>query len=308
MDTDFNKSHYHVIHKDTIKGIKATLACILANIILAITKILTGMVGNSYALIADGIESITDVFSSAVVIGGFRIGARPPDEKHPFGHGRAESLAAFVVSCAVLAAGLYIAVNAVRELINPHFMPAHYTLYVLVGVVTVKEIMFRKLSKIGADVGNLAMQADAWHNRSDALTSLAAFTGLSIAFIGGERYASADEWAALFASGIIFFNGGRLLKTAVGELMDEQVSEQLAEEIRSIAAATPQVRGVEKCRARKSGRGYFVELHIEVDGAISVTDGHSIAHEVKNRLFQAQPLIIDTVVHVEPFVSSPLTE
>lgn len=306
MGTDFNKSHYHVIHKDTVKGIKATLACILANIILAIVKILTGIAGNSYALIADGIESITDVFSSAVVIGGFKIGSRPPDEKHPFGHGRAESLAAFVVSCAVLTAGVYIAFNAIAELIHPHFMPAQYTLYVLVGVVMVKEIMFRKLSRIGTDVGNLAMQADAWHNRSDALTSLAAFIGLSIALIGGERYASADEWAALFASGIIFFNGGRLLKTSVGELMDEQVSEQLAEEIRRIAAATPHVRGVEKCLARKSGRGYFVELHIEVDGAISVTEGHTIAHEVKNRLFHAQPLIIDTVVHVEPFANSSL--
>jgi cation diffusion facilitator family transporter len=302
MDAEFNKSHYHAIHKNTIKGIRATLACILANIILAIVKILTGIIGNSYALIADGIESITDVFSSAVVIGGFTIGSRPPDEKHPFGHGRAESLSAFVVSCAVLMAGLYIAVNAVWELVNPHFMPARYTLCVLVGVIALKEAMFRKLSKIGTDVGNRAMQADAWHNRSDALTSLAAFIGLSIAFIGGERYARADEWAALFASGIIFFNGGRLLKTAVGELMDEQVSEQLAEDIRDIAASTPHVRGVEKCLARKSGRGYFVELHIEVDGAISVTEGHSIAHHVKSRLFQTQPLIINTVVHVEPFV------
>lgn len=301
MATDFNKSHYHAIHQDTVKGIQVTLACILTNIILAIVKILTGIAGNSYALIADGIESITDVFSSAVVIGGFKIGSRPPDEKHPFGHGRAESLAAFVVSCAVLMAGMYIAVNAVWELINPHFMPARYTLYVLVGVIALKEAMFRKLSKIGTNIGNLAMQADAWHNRSDALTSLAAFTGLSIAFIGGERYAGADEWAALFASGIIFFNGGRMLKAAVGELMDEQVSEHLAEEIQGIAASTSHVRGVEKCLVRKSGRSYFVELHIEVDGAISVTEGHAIAHQVKSRLFQKQPLIIDTIVHVEPF-------
>ncbi len=299
----FNRLYYLRLDQSSAKGIKATLVCIFCNIILAVIKILTGVFGNSYALIADGVESITDVFSSFVVISGFKIGAKPPDEKHPFGHGKAESLAAFIVSLIVMLAAVFIAVKSALEIITPHFAPARYTLFVLVGVVIIKEIMFRKLWQVGGEVGNIAMKADAWHNRSDALTSLAAFIGLSIIQIGGERYAAADEWAALFASGIILWNGIQFYRASTGELMDEQAPAELEGKIKQAAAQEQGVLGVEKCRVRKSGRGYFIELHVEVDGKISVLEGHNIAHRVEGRLFRSELNIIDTVVHVEPFES-----
>lgn len=297
----FNRLYYFRIDRGSAKGIKATLVCIFCNVILAIIKILTGVFGNSYVLIADGVESVTDVFSSFVVIGGFKVGTKPPDENHPFGHGKAESVAAFIVSFIVMFAAVFIAVQSVFEIITPHSRPAAYTLFILIGVVIVKEIMFRKLWEVGGEVGATSMKADAWHNRSDALTSLAAFIGLVIAYIGGESYAGADDWAALFVSGIIFWNGVRFYRTAVGELMDEQAPEDLGEKIKRLAAGEPGVRAVEKCLVRKSGRGYFVELHIEVDGKISVTEGHAIAHRVQDRLFHSDLLIINTVVHVEPY-------
>lgn len=300
----FNELYYRKLDQGSAKGIKATLFCVLANMILAVIKVLTGVFGHSYALIADGIESVTDVFSSFVVISGFKIGTKPPDENYPFGYGKAESLAAFIVSFIVIFAAVFIAVKSIFEIITPHQGPAPYTLFILIGVVVVKEIMFRKLWQLSGEVGATFMKADAWHNRSDALTSLAAFIGLSIAQVGGKRYASADEWAALFASGIILWNGIKFYQTAIGELMDEQVPEDLAGKIKRLAAGEAGVLAVEKCRVRKSGRGYFVELHIEVDGKVPVIEGHRVAHQVEDRLFHSELQIIGTVVHVEPHEST----
>ncbi len=282
------------------KGMKVTLITILVNMVLAFVKIVTGVIGNSYALVADGVESVTDIFTSIVVFGGFKIGAKPPDENHPWGHGKAESLAALFVAVTLCVVAVGIATQSIHEIVVPQRPPASYTLIVLVVVILSKELLFRFLLRKSKDLDSLALKADAWHSRSDSLTSLAAFIGISISLLGGEKYASADDWAALFASGIILFNGIKILKSAIGELMDVVSDPEIEARIRNVAQSVEGVIDVEKCRVRQSGPGFLIELHIEVDGSISVHKGHGIAHQVKDALIDCDLRVIDAAIHVEP--------
>lgn len=282
------------------QGMKISLINILVSMFLAVVKIVAGFCGNSYALIADGVESFMDIFSSAIVWIGLKIGARPPDSDHPFGHGKAESLAAMIVSGILILVAIGIAIQSVREILTSHHSPAAFTLFVLGSVILIKELMHRFLLKVGHDIGSNSLKADAFHSRSDALTSLAAFIGISIALIGGKGYESADDWAALFASGVIFFNGSNLIRSAVGDIMDIAVSPEFEAKVQNISKAVPGVVNIEKCRIRKSGLDFFIEIHVMVDGKIPVTEGHRIGHEVKQALFNAGLHILDVITHVEP--------
>jgi cation diffusion facilitator family transporter len=272
----------------------------LLNLGLATLKIVTGILGNSYALVADGIESTADIISSVIVWSGLRYAEVPPDDTHPYGHGKAESLAALVASSALVLAAIYIGVESVHGIQESHHAPAWFTLVVLVVVIATKEIMFRVSNKVGGETGSTAVRADAWHHRSDALTSAAAFIGISIALIGGEGYETADAWAALAACFVIGWNGIHLALPALNEIMDGAVDRDLQDRIRALAAATPEVKGVEKCRVRKSGTGLLMDIHIEVDGSMSVTHSHEVGHEVKNRLLAGGMNIRDVTVHIEP--------
>jgi cation diffusion facilitator family transporter len=283
------------------RGIRATVAGILASTVLATVKIFAGVVGNSYALIADGVESLLDIISSLVVWTSLRIASQPPNEKYPYGYGKVEPLAGLAVATALFAAAVGIAIQSVREITTPHHIPEAFTLFVLVGVVATKEIMFRMLRKEGAAIGSHAMQTDAWHHRSDALTSLAAFIGISIALTMGEGYESADDWAALFACVIIGYNAVRLFRATLTEVLDTAPPAEVDHKVRAIAAAVDGVFEIEKCRIRKSGLSYFVDIHVEVDGEISVRRGHEIAHDVKDALLDTLPQIADVIVHIEPF-------
>lgn len=281
-------------------GVRLSVVSIVVNSGLAVAKIVSGVVGTSYALIADGIESSADIISSIIVWRGLRISVLPADEKHPYGHGKAESLAGFFVALALLAAVLLIAFQSIREIITPHHAPAPFTLAVLLAVVGIKEVMFRLVSRASRSVDSLALRGDAWHHRSDALTSLAAFVGISIALLGGAGYESADDWAALAACAVIAFNGFRLLMPALDEMMDAAVPESTEREIRRIALEVADVRSIDKCRGRKSGLGLLMDIHVRVDGELSVRRGHEIAHQVTDRLLQSYLPIHDVVVHVEP--------
>lgn len=273
---------------------------ILISAILAAVKIISGILGNSYALIADGVESMMDIVSSLAVLGSLRMAAQPPNERFPYGYGKIEPLASLVVAVALFAAAVGIAIQSVREILIPHHMPASFTLAVLVGVVIAKEVMFRFLNRTGVDVGSTAVQADAWHHRSDALTSLAAFIGISVAVIGGEGYESADDWAALFACLMILYNGFRLLRTGLKDVMDAAVPLELEQQIRMAGAEVLGVQAIEKCRVRKSGLMHFVDIHVVVDGEVTVSRGHEIAHDVKDALLKEDLNILDVVVHIEP--------
>ena len=285
-------------------GARVALIGMAANVVLATVKIVAGTVGHSYVLIADGIESALDIAGSAIIWGGLKFAARPPDETHPYGHGKAEPVAAILVSLGVLAAAFVIAVQSVREIVRPHDSPAPFTLVVLVVVVVVKELLFRFVNRLGRDVESTAVQTDAWHHRSDALTSIAAFIGISIALLGGPGWQSADDWAALFACGLIAANGWRLFNPALHEVLDTAPRGEIVERVRIAAAAVPGVVEVEKCFVRKMGLEFYVDLHVGVDERISVRAGHDLAHEVKNAIRQTNPRIADVLVHVEPVKST----
>jgi len=291
--------------RDLAPGIRASTFSIFVNIFLAAVKIVTGVVGNSYALIADGVESCTDILSSLVVWGGLRIAARPPDRTHPYGHGKAESLAALFVSLVLLAAAVGIAIQSIREILVPHHAPAWYTLVVLGIIIGIKECMFRFILQIGKNLQSNALKSDAWHHRADAITSLTAFIGISVALVGGNGYESADDWAALIGCAFIFYNGVRLLAPALDEVMDAAASPTTEAEVRKIASSVEGVARVEKCRVRKSGIGLQMDLHVQVDRHLSVERGHEISHLVKDRL-TASPLVInDVIIHIEPHIPSP---
>jgi cation diffusion facilitator family transporter len=270
------------------------------NLCLAAIKGIAGVAGHSYALIADAIESLTDVFSSLIVYVGLRVAMRPPDENHPYGHGKAEPMAAAIVSAALLIAAGVIAFESIHEIRNPDTMPAPFTLAVLPIVVIAKEAMFRFVNRVGNSIESRAVKTDAWHHRSDALTSALAFVGIAIALIGGKGWESADDWAALLASGVIAFNAFLLLRPAVHELGDALPGTRLHDEIKPIATAVPGVITIEKCFVRKMGFDYYVDLHVVVNGSLPVREGHQIAHQVKDAIRAAYPRVADVLVHVEP--------
>lgn len=288
--------------------LKLLLTGAIINAFLAAVKIVAGIFGSSYALIADGIESSLDVLSSLVVFGGFKVALRPPDHEHPYGHGKAESLAALLVSGMLLAAGVVVAVQSIREILSPSDGPAPFTLAILVAVIVVKEGLFRIVQRAAQQSNSTALTADAWHHRSDAATSLAAFTGISIALIGGPDYAVADDAAALIAAGFIVWNGGRILVRALNEVMDASAPEEVERQIRNVAGHVAGVQMVEKCSVRKAGLHYHVDIHVLVDGELTVREGHEIARAVRRALRESTLNIHDSMVHVEPAGHHPTPE
>ena len=281
-------------------GIRASLGAVLVSLALGAIKIITGIVGGSYALMADGIESMLDVGSGLVVAGSLKLAAQPPDEDYPFGYGKVEPVAALIIATGLLAAAVVIAIQSVREIIAPERAPAAFTLIVLVLVVAIKELLYRYLSRAGESIGSQALRTDAWHHRSDSLTSLAAFIGISVALIGGDGYEQADGWAALFAAGVIAFNGVQLVRAGWREMMDAALPERVVEDIREISRRVDGVAGIDMCRVRKSGLGLWVDIHVEVHGDMTVRDGHEIAHRVKDALMASKHNVMDAVVHIEP--------
>lgn len=280
------------------------LVGVAVNAALAVLKILTGVFGNSYALIADGIESTTDIVTSLVVWGGLRVAITPADDKHPYGYGKAEALAGIVAALALQGAAVIIAIQSVREILTPHHLPHWSTLIVLILVVTIKECLARWVGKIGSEVESTSLQADAWHHRSDALTSLAAFLGITIGLVGGPGYEPADDWAALIACLIITYSSFRLLWMAVRDLLDASPPKHFEEQVRVLALSVDGVQAIEKCRIRKSGTAYFVEIHVEVDGCATVQQGHDIGGHVRSVLRESPLRIADAFIHIEPHIAS----
>jgi cation diffusion facilitator family transporter len=280
------------------KGIRSSLLGVIINLALAIGKCLAGIIGHSFALIADGIESLSDVVSSSVVALGLWVAIKPPDTDHPYGHGKAEPIAAVVVSLALLSAGVAIAVESIIEIRTPHRLPAPYTLAVLIVVVIIKFLLSRYVAGIGAEIESTAVKADSWHHLSDAITSGLAFIGITIAL--ATKYPAADDWAALCAAPIILFNGVRQMRMPLDELLDSAPTGDIGRKVSQIAQTVPGVAGIEKCLVRKTGFRFYVDLHLFVDGKLSVTEGHRIAHNMKDIILSQEPKIAEILVHVEP--------
>jgi len=283
------------------RGIRSAQLGILVNTGLAIVKFIAGLVGNAYALVADAVESTADVLSSTVVWGGLRVAARNPDASYPFGYGKAEPLAAAVVSLMLLGAAVGIAIEAAGEMRTPHHTPAPWTLAVLVAVVAVKWVLSRRVRAVGSAIGSTAVRADAWHHLSDAVTSTAAFIGISIALVGGPGWESADDWAALLAAGVIFFNGVNMLRPALWEIMDRTPGADVIEPVRRAAEGVPGVLATEKLAVRKTGMSYRVTIHVQADGGMSLDDAHVLSGRVKGAIRAANPKVQSVLVHMEPF-------
>lgn len=281
-------------------GLRTSGVGIAVNVALALAKITAGLRGNSNALIADGIESAADVIASLFVLGGLWYAARPADDDHPFGHGKAESAAGLLVALSVLGAAALMASESIRAIRTPHPSPAAFTLVVLGIVIVLKAGMYHWAIRVGHALNSTAVQADAWHHRFDAVTSLAAFVGIAIALWGGPGWATADDWAALLATLMIAWNGVALLRQPIAELMDASVDENSIQTIRRTAVEVPGVAGVGRCRVRKSGLELQVDLHLKVPGEITVTAGHALAHEVEDRLRKLPRPVSYVSIHVEP--------
>jgi cation diffusion facilitator family transporter len=290
----------HLEHRAQ-RGIRAAQAGLLANAALSLVKLIAGILGNSYALIADAIESGADVLSSIVVWRGLRIASRDADHEFPFGYVKAEPLSAAVVALMLLGAAVGIAIQAAREIVTPHHAPAPFTLAVLVVVVLVKEILFRRVFAVAEEVESQAVRGDAWHHRSDAITSAAAAIGIGIALWGGDGWASADDWAALLAAGVIAWNGLAILRPAIHDLMDRAADAEVVASIEKAALGVANVLAVEKLLARRAGLGYFVGIHVQADPALSLHEAHIIGGKVKSAIRAAVPAVLDVLVHMEPY-------
>jgi cation diffusion facilitator family transporter len=281
-------------------GIKSTLLGIAMNFALSLMKCSAGLIGHSFALVADGLESGADVLSGLAVYFGLRLAAKPPDKDHPYGHGKAEPIAALLVGLTLVAAAAAIMIESIHEIITPHHLPAPYTLVVLAGVLIVKELLFRHVSSIGESIGSLAVKSDAWHHRSDAITSAFAFVGISIALLGGQGWESADDWAALCASLVILYNAWKQMRPAILELTDQTPDPTLEAQVRTVAGQVSGVLGLDKCVVRKMGFSYYIDLHVIVNGKMSVREGHEIAHQVEDEVLAALPQVSEVLVHIEP--------
>ncbi|HJP84819.1 MAG TPA: cation diffusion facilitator family transporter [Gemmatimonadaceae bacterium] len=288
----------------TGRSIRWAQAGLLVNALLVLVKLIAGIVGHANALVADAVESSADIFSSLIVWMGLSIAAKPADEDHPYGHGKAEPLAAAVVSLMLLGAAIGISVLAIREIITPHHLPSPWTLFVAAGVILIKEGLYQRVSRVGREVGSTAVAADAWHHRADAISSLAAFVGISIALWRG--WPAADDWAALIAAVLVAVNGVRTLRPAISGLMDEAPDRAVSERAMSAAMSVGGVLHVEKLYVRASGLGFYVDLHVQADPAMSLEDAHEIAARVKYAILDALPNVVKVLVHMEPYRDSSI--
>jgi cation diffusion facilitator family transporter len=286
------------IERQVERGLRSSLISIASNFALAACKCLVGFAGHSFALIADGVESLSDVFSSAVVYLGLRVALKPPDSDHPYGHGKAEPVAALSVGMGMAMAALLIAIESIALIRRPHPLPLPYTLWVLVAVVPLKVLLSRYVAKVARDLDSTAVRGDAWHHFSDAITSLFALVGISVALI--TKNAAADDWAALCASPVILYGAWRQIQAPFAEILDTAPPHEIEGHVREAAAAVEGVLGLEKCFVRKVGFQYYVDLHVVVGGDLTVRAGHAIAHEVEDSVRQRVDRVANVLVHVEP--------
>jgi cation diffusion facilitator family transporter len=293
-------SHHAAIRHRAQEGARLVLRGIALNALLAALKFAGGILGHTYALIADAAESSLDILTSLLVWAGFRVAAQPPDANHPYGHGKAEPLAALAVAVFVFAVAGWIAVHAIHEIVTPHQGPHWATLPLLAGIVAAKVWFSRRMNAAGVEAGSTALGVEALHHYSDAVTSGAAFVGIAIAVWGGKGYETADDWAALLACVVIAFNGVGMFHRALGDVMDTAVPEAFEREVRERALTVPGVAALDKCRVRKSGLSYLVDIQVRVDGTLTVREGHHIAHAVKDALLASPLHVSDVTVHIEP--------
>jgi cation diffusion facilitator family transporter len=282
------------------KAFNTIILSILSSLVLATLKAYAGVFGHSDALIADAIESGTDFLASFLVLFGIYYSHKPADDDHPYGHGKAEPLVTFgIVGFLVISATL-IAYNGIQNLSKEQPQPEAFTAFVLIGIILWKELSYRYVLGKGKKMNSLSLQADAWHHRSDAISSLIALIGITVGLLFGPGFSKADDWAAIISAFFILYNAYSIFRPALGEILDEHSHHHIVDSIRRLEIDIDGVRRIEKCLVRKTGMVYLVDLHLEVDGELTVTQGHKIAHDFKDHVKKEIPEISDVLIHVEP--------
>lgn len=294
------RHHKRLLESALGQGMKSSRLGIAVNLALAAIKCVAGWAGHSFALIVDGLDSLADVWGSVIVYFGLKFAGRPPDNRHPYGHGKAEPLAAVMVALSLFGAAVVIIAESVHRIRTPHRVPAPYTLLIVGSTFFVKELLFRHVRSIGHSIESIAVKSDAWRHRSDAIVSAFAFAGISIALLGGPRWAAADAWAALAAAAVMLFHAWKQVQPAVLELADMAPQPALEDRVRSVAQSATEVLGLDKCHVRKMGLSFYCDLQIVLKGDITVREGHRIAHEVEDQILRKVPQIVEVQVHVEP--------
>lgn len=280
---------------------QAALLGLVVNLVLGLVKLVGGIVGKSFALISDAVNSLGDVFASLVVLFGLRVAQRPADAEHPYGHTKAESIAGSNVALLIVISALIVGWEAIQRINVSHDLPPIWTLWIAGANVLIKECLYRYKVRVAKRTGSSSILANAWDQRSDALCSFAVLIGLGIVRWGGPDWIGADEVAALVVVAAIVWSGSQLFRKSCSELMDLQADDELVQQIKTAAESVPDVKAVEKLWVRKSGLEYFADIHIEVDQSLTVAEGHRIGHQVKDKLIAEFPTLRDVLVHLEPF-------
>jgi len=280
---------------------RAAVLGLMVNLLLGILKLIGGIVGHSFALIADAVNSIGDVISTVVVLVALKVAQRPADAEHPYGHTRAEGIAASNVALLIIVSALFVGWEAIGRISGPRNIPALWTLLIAGANVLIKEGLYRYKIRVGRRTGSAAITANAWDHRSDAFCSLSVLVGLAAIRLGGPQYIWADEVASLVVAAAIVWSGVQLFRSSASDLMDVQADSDLVNEIRTAAMSVAGVKNVETLWVRKSGLEFFADIHIEVDQQLTVAEGHRIGHQVKDRLLAEFSSLRDVLVHLEPF-------
>jgi cation diffusion facilitator family transporter len=283
------------------EAIHAAAFGLIVNVLLGTVKLVGGIVGGSFALISDAINSIGDSLTSTVVVFALVFAQRPADREHPYGHTRAEAIAASNVALLIILSALFVGWEAIRRIPILHDPPPIWTLWIAGANVLIKEGLYRYNIRVGRRIGSTAVVANALDHRSDALCSFAVVIGLGIVRWAGPDYIWADEVSALVVVSLILWSGGKLFRQSASELMDLQASDEFVQQIQAAAESVTDVRNVETLRVRKSGLEYFADIHIEVDANLTVDEGHRIGHRVKDQLMKQFPNLRDVLVHLEPY-------
>lgn len=290
----------HVMKDQKRVGRKVTLIGALVNLSLIVVKFVAGFLGNSHALIADGVHSVSDLFTDAVVLVGLGLGRKAPDEGHPFGHARFETLSSAIVGIGLLGASIYIGIDAALNIY--HHTEQHPTALALAAAglsIMIKEALYRYTVHLGRRIKSAALVANAWHHRSDALSSVAVLMGVTGAQIRPDWHIL-DAYAALVVSFLIAKVGLEIVWISIREFTDSAPSPEILDRIRDCARSVEGVIDVHDLKVRTSGGLYHMGLHVVIDGSQSVAEGHLIAKKVEECLDEEFDQLSEVIVHVDP--------
>lgn len=279
---------------------KITLIGLVVNLLLSGFKFVAGVVGASQAVVADAVHSLSDCTTDVAVIVGAHYWSQPADQNHPYGHGRLETLVTIFIGVILLGAALGIGWNAIQTLHEQHHRAPGWIALIAAGVsILCKEILYQWTVRAGRRVKSTAVVANAWHHRLDAMSSVPVVLAVGAAVMV-PTWAFLDHVGAILVSLFILHAAAKIIWPGIQELIDYGAPEETSERIRTIAYQNPAVREVHKIRTRLIGNSVQVDLHVLVDSRLTVLDGHDIAEDVKARILEQGPDVVDVVVHVEP--------